>query len=111
MLPCHLLIQKRLASSSKKVAALYISLEQEALAKDPDDTRTWRIKPKLHLFQHLCEFTDHSPRDYWCYADESVMGDFGKLFTRRGGANSPGTAAKNMLQKWCASKAFLDIPN
>ena len=100
-----------LASSSKKVAALYISLEQEALAKDPDDTRTWRIKPKLHLFQHLCEFTDHSPRDYWCYADESVMGDFGKLFTRRGGANSPGTAAKNMLQKWCASKAFLDIPN
>ena len=61
-------LAKALHSHGKKLWLLYVALEQEALAKDPDDTHTWRVKPKLHLFQHLCTYKDHNPRDFWCHA-------------------------------------------
>ena len=101
---------KRIASSSKKVADLYIALEKEALLNSPDDTRTWRVKPKLHMFQHLCEFPDHSPKDFWCYKDESAMGECARLFTRRGGWDNPGVSAEKFLLRWCGLQNIPAIP-
>ena len=37
----------------------------------------WKLHPKLHLFQHLCEWQclEHgNPRFYWTYADEDLAG-------------------------------------
>ena len=39
----------------QKVAQQYIEFEKEALQIDSDDTKSWHIMPKLHLFLHLCE--------------------------------------------------------
>ena len=86
-----------LYTHGKKLFLLYIALEKEAVAKDPEDSHTWRIKPKLHLFQRLCTYKDHNPKDFWCYRDEAVQGDLAKLFNRRGGHDSPGVNAKNCL--------------
>ena len=103
-------LAQRLHSSAKKLWLLYIALEQEAIAKDPEDSHTWRVKPKLHLFQHLCTYKDHNPRDFWCYADEAQQGSLASMFERRGGHDSPGQNAKNMLLKWTALTPFLRIP-
>ena len=39
--------------------------------------RAWKGSPKLHLFQHLCEWQAQemgNPRHFWCYADEDMVG-------------------------------------
>lgn len=100
----------RLKEASQKLARLYIALEEDALKRDPNDTFTWRVKPKLHLFQHLCEFCDHNPRDFWCYADETAQHCYATLFERRGGKDTPGHNTHNALRRWTALTPFLRIP-
>lgn len=39
--------------------------------------RMWKGSPKLHMFQHLCEWQGPemgNPRYFWCYADEDMVG-------------------------------------
>ena len=40
-------------------------------------TKMFKMHPKLHLFQHLCEYTAKigNPRYWWTYQDESLVGD------------------------------------
>ena len=42
---------KQLVKSGEKLISQYMVLEQEALHVDPEDTLTWRAKPKLHLMK------------------------------------------------------------
>ena len=44
-----------LRKASRCFANAYAALEQEVLQRNPNDPR-WRIKPKLRLFQELCEY-------------------------------------------------------
>ena len=67
----------------KAFCLLYCGLE--ATASNP---MLWRVKPKLHLFQELCEFETGAPSLAWCYRDEDFGGTMSKLSRTRGGKNT-----------------------
>ena len=79
----------RLPRLGHKVASQYMALENEALRNDPNTT-TWHIMPKLHMFQHIAD-APCSPKEYWCYRDETVGGELAHLFRRRSGKKNPAT--------------------
>ena len=90
-----------LAQASRKLANSYCALRDLALDLG---THAWHVKPKLHLFQELCEFSSRCPRDFWCYKDETfgnVCAGFGR---RKGGRDHPGHNTKNLLLAWCCSE-------
>lgn len=91
----------QMAKASRRFANSYCALWQYVSTVEELDA--WQVKPKLHLFQELCEYSRRCPRDFWCYSDESfgnVCSDFGR---RRGGADSPGKTAADVLTAWCCS--------
>ena len=94
-----------LPRAGQKVAQQYIELEKEALQIDPDDTKSWHIMPKLHLFLHLCEM-GFPVKDFWCYKDETMGGILVKLCTRRGGKGNPGHNSFEVLDRWMCTTPF-----
>ena len=98
----------RLPRLGHKVASQYMALENEALRNDPNTT-TWHIMPKLHMFQHIAD-APCSPKEYWCYRDETVGGELAHLFRRRSGKNNPATNASNCLLMWQQENRFPAIP-
>ena len=91
-----------LAQASRKFANSYCALH-ELIAQD-FETQEWHIKPKLHLFQELCEYSSRNPRDFWCYKDET-FGNVCAGFARRyGGPDRPGHNTQMVLQAWCCSE-------
>ena len=38
-----------------KFVSQYLALEEHAVTWDPDDTTTWRARPKFHLLQHILD--------------------------------------------------------
>ena len=61
----------------------------------------FRIVPKLHFFQELCEMTDINPSLTWCYRDEDFGGSLAAMSRVRGGANRAANIAKSVLLKFC----------
>ena len=59
-----------------KFALNYVALHDHL---NPWDTLAWRIKPKMHLFLHICA-DDDLPSYVWCCRDE----DFGGSAAQRG---------------------------
>ena len=47
--------KKRLQKSGEKFMSQYMALEEEALHLDPEDSLTWRGKPKLHYLGHILD--------------------------------------------------------
>ena len=85
----------RMADASRRFCLLAQSME----AHDPVN---WATKPKLHLFQELCEESEYCPSQCWTYRDEDMGGSLAHIGRRRGGAfTAQGTAAA-VLKKWCA---------
>ena len=67
------------------------------------DTLSWRIKPKMHVFQELVEYqcqSGASPSDFWTYKDEDWGGCVAKMGARRGGNSNPCTIAKKVLTRF-----------
>ena len=65
---------------SRVLASLYVLLSNEAFT--PPQKRMWKCQPKLHLFQHLCEYfilTQMNPRYAWTYQDEDLVGEMIEL--------------------------------
>ena len=94
---------ERMAAASRKVAALYVELA--ARAEPP----CWRVKPKLHLMQELCERTVHlrgCPRDFWTYRDEDFGGAVAKSARRRGGRWSSLAVSSRVLQRFMCRHAL-----
>ena len=59
----------------------------------------WKGCPKLHMFQHLCEWQGPemgNPRFFWCYADEDMVGQMIKVAQ----SCHPKTLALLTLWKW-----------
>jgi hypothetical protein len=84
-----------------KFCQFWTVLEKEALLKG--DTLSWRIKPKMHLFQELMEYqcqNGASPNDFWTYKDEDWGGFVAKMGGRRGGNSNPCTIAKQVLTRF-----------
>lgn len=86
-----------LQEHSRRFCLLYVALE----AVSQSDT-AWRVKPKLHLFQEMCEASGACPSTCWTYRDEDFGGTLAKLSRRRGGANTPQNTAKVVLQRFMA---------
>jgi hypothetical protein len=94
-----------LRKASQRFANACAALEHEVLQRNPNDPH-WRIKPKLHLFQELCEFGQRTARLFWCYMDETFGNVMAQLAKRRGGADNPGKNVENILSAWCCSTTF-----
>jgi len=80
---------------SRRFASLFVALEQR--------TTTFGIRPKLHMFQELCEMTVGSrPAAHWTYRDEDFGGSLVALAKRRGGRTIPKTIGCRVLSKFMA---------
>ena len=85
-----------LAKHSLRFSLLCVALE--------DSTDNWHVKPKLHLFQEMCEMHEdlgERPSAFWTYRDESFGGSVARLARTRG-RNTASSVAKSMLQKFMA---------
>lgn len=82
-----------LEEHSRKLCLLWVALEEYTA----DDS--WRIKPKLHLFQELCE-SGSCPSTCWTYRDEDFGGTLARLSRRRGGHNTPRGLAQSVLLRF-----------
>ena len=80
----------------RDLCVLYSQLSAEAFAAG---VRAWKLSPKHHHFQHLCEWQAveyGNPRFYWVYADEDLVGHMIEV------AHSchPRTMAATAMFKW-----------
>ena len=76
---------------------MYGALSREALR--PPVVRRWKMVPKFHLFQHLCEIQTQrkgNPRFYWTYADEDLVGHMKEIAQ----SCHPLTMAQTCMYKW-----------
>ena len=90
-----------LARSCQQFCLLYIALETTS-----DNGLDWRVKPKLHLFQEVCEFAANRPARNWTYRDEDAGGGLSRMSRRKGGHNAPATQGINVLLKFATCHIF-----
>ena len=84
-----------LRENSRRFCGLYVGLE--ACSRRPD----WRVKPKLHLVQEMCEMTDgNKPQLTWTYRDEDFGGFMAQLARRKGGRNMVTSSCREVLRKF-----------
>jgi len=89
----------QLAKCSRRFAKLSVALERLAIAKGQE--KLWTIKPKLHLFQEMCERSlDARPSLTWTYRDEDFGGSAQALARRRGGAHSVPSISRQLLENF-----------
>jgi hypothetical protein len=90
--------QAVLADSCRKFCLLYCSLSNHT-----SDALAWRVKPKMHMFQELCEMGEGTlPSLCWTYRDEDFGGSIAKYSRSRGGKNSPLSRGRNVLNAFLA---------
>ncbi len=89
---CH----ASLAEHSRKFALLYQSLD--GATAEP----FWRVKPKLHQMQELCELSRHNPAANWTHRDEEFGGFMASLVRIRGGSATAKRVGHNCLVKFFA---------
>ena len=61
--------------------------------------KMWKMNPKLHLFDHLCDYQAGeglNPRSFWTYVDEDLVG----LLVEVAESCHPVTTAPSALFKW-----------
>jgi hypothetical protein len=83
-----------LARHCRRFSWLYVSLEGHS--------EIWWARPKLHLFQELCELDNTKPANHWTYREEDFGGTLVGLARSRGGARQPGTVGRQVLLKFIA---------
>jgi hypothetical protein len=89
--------QDLLCKHCRRYCTLYVGLSDAAA--DP----LWRVKPKLHAFQELCEMSGASrPATSWTYRDEDFGGSAAKLSRRRGGKHSAVSQCLSVLNRFAA---------
>lgn len=86
-----------LGDSCRKFLILYKGLND--VSTEP---WAWRIKPKFHMWQELCEMSTDLPSLSWTYRDEDFGGTVAKYSKRRGGKNTPLSTGKNVLMNFYA---------
>lgn len=89
-----------LSESSRKFAVLWKALDEAT----PEPY--WRMKPKLHLMQELCEISKSCPSTTWLYRDEDFGGSIANLTRIRGGKATAKRVGFNVLMKFFARNAL-----
>ncbi|CAE7352389.1 unnamed protein product, partial [Symbiodinium sp. CCMP2456] len=103
---------KKLPKTGEKFISQYMALEEEAVHLDPDDSLTWRVKPKLHYLGHLLDEVrtkDSHPKDFWNYRDETQGYQFQRLFLRLGGNARLGHQTEKVLLRWTHEEPFFSL--
>ena len=88
-----------------KFALQYVGLHDMV---NPGDPKAWRIKPKLHLFLHVCA-EDDLPSMNWCYRDEDFGGSAAARGRRRGGLRAVQAMSSSTLDKFKVHTRFISI--
>ena len=91
-----------LAQCSRELCVLWSCLEERA---ESAGSLLWRKKPKVHLFQELCEYQVNSfgtPELFWTYRDESWCGHMSSAAKRRGGQKHASTVPERLLNRFRA---------
>ena len=92
-----------LGQHSKRFCTLWVTLEGL-------EGGIFRIKPKMHLFQELCEMElPTSPTYTWTYRDEDFGGSLVAMGRRRGGHKGAGTLGRQVLRKFCSRHKLPDL--
>ena len=92
-----------LAQHSRRFCTLWVALEGLVGG-------IFRVKPKMHLFQELCEMEfPTSPTYTWTYRDEDFGGSCVALGRRRGGHKGAGTLGRQVLRKFCGRHRLPDL--
>ena len=87
----------RLCVHSQRLCTFLRALEDKA------PHPLWKVKPKAHRFQHMCETCHNHPRECWTYRDEDFGGTLSKLARSAGGKTSPVAIGLRVLHKFCAN--------
>lgn len=98
-------VPEDLSRDSRKVCLLWKSLRDKAEASG--DTTSWTMKPKVHLFQELCEYKASlfgSPELFWTYMDESFCGFLALAAKRRGGRVAAAVVPDRLLSRYRAMR-------
>ena len=73
-----------------------------------DNSKIWRVKPKLHLFLELCS-EGSRPATFWTYRDEDFGGSVSRMARRRGGLLSVRAFSSNLLTRFRIHQPMLRI--
>ena len=84
-----------MAEHGTKFALQYVALHDRL---NHVDERTWKVKPKMHLFLHLC-LDGGDPAKHWCYRDEDFGGSVARCARRRGGMCRPMATSYGVLTR------------
>ena len=97
--------REALKSACRKYLLLYAALEECT----PIEETRWRLKPKFHLFLHVCEEIASPASGFWTYVDETWGGKIARISVRRGGLHAPRAQSQNVLQKSCAQNKIPEL--
>ena len=87
----------------RKFCTLWVALETV-------DPRSFRIKPKMHFFQEMCEMSPGtSPLAHATYREEELGGSIVAIGRRLGGHISPVSVGMQTLLKFCAGHKLPSI--
>ncbi len=93
----------RLCEHSRRFMTMLVALEVQS-------PEIFRVKPKHHLFQELCEMElPNRPAAHWTYREEEFGGTIARMGERRGGANTAASMGKQVLNKFCARHKLPDF--
>ncbi len=93
---------QELSNACKSFCLLYKSLGDAT----PDDDSLWRMKPKFHLWQELCQHSKSCPSTCWTYRDEDFGGSVAQLSRRRGGGRHVAVTGHLVLNKFRAKHSL-----
>ena len=92
-----------LSQASRKFCLLYVEVERFC------QQRPFRIKPKMHMWQELCEMhIGTRPSLYWTYRDEDFGGTLARMSRRRGGRSSLRSVGNSVLDRFAGKH---DVPD
>ena len=85
-----------LRAQCRRFCTLWVALERL-------DATAWHCKPKMHMFQELCEMDEAGcPTAHSTYRDEEFGGSVVALGKRRGGHSTPKSVGMLTLAKFCS---------
>ena len=91
----------------RKFMVLYSGLSQ---SHGGTTAQKWKIKPKFHLVQELCEMTTGAiPACSWTYRDEDFGGSVARATRKKGNSVTPSDASRNYLDKFVAQHRLPSI--
>ena len=92
-------------TASTRFALLYVALHDRFNATNE---KMWRLKPKLHLFLHICSDSS-KPSRHWNYRDEDYGGLVSRVSRRRGGLLSPTALSRQVLSRFAILQPMIKI--